>query len=98
MLACSMIHAGEELLGQRSGLAEYARSGATMGIPLRLEPVEPDPFIEALSRPSAAVRPARTGREERERRVELVRRVMRAKRRSRDGTRNGRSAGRTERA
>jgi galactose mutarotase-like enzyme len=34
MLACSMLHAGEELLGQRSGLAAYARSGATMGIPL----------------------------------------------------------------
>jgi aldose 1-epimerase len=34
MLACSMVHAGEELLGQRSGLAAYARSGATMGIPL----------------------------------------------------------------
>jgi hypothetical protein len=34
MLACSMLHAGEELLGQRSGLAAYACSGATMGIPL----------------------------------------------------------------
>lgn len=34
MLACSMSHAGEELLGQRSGLAAYARSGSTMGIPL----------------------------------------------------------------
>ena len=34
MLACSMMHAGEELLGQRSGLATNARSGATMGIPL----------------------------------------------------------------
>ena len=34
ILACSMLHAGEELLGQRSGLAAYARSGATMGIPL----------------------------------------------------------------
>src|SRR5918995_231145 len=34
MLACSMLHAGEELLGRRSGLAAYARSGATMGIPL----------------------------------------------------------------
>ena len=59
-------------------------------MPLRLEPVEPDPFIEALPRPSV-VCPARTGREERERRVELVRRVMRARQRSRDGTRNGRS-------
>src|ERR671911_1629490 len=34
MLACSMVHAGAELLGQRTGLAAYARSGATMGIPL----------------------------------------------------------------
>jgi aldose 1-epimerase len=34
MLACSMLHAGEELLGQRGGLAAYACSGATMGIPL----------------------------------------------------------------
>lgn len=34
MLACSMLHAGEELLGQRSGVAAYARGGATMGIPL----------------------------------------------------------------
>jgi aldose 1-epimerase len=34
MIACSMVHAGEELLGQRPGLAAYARSGATMGIPL----------------------------------------------------------------
>jgi galactose mutarotase-like enzyme len=34
MLACSMLHAGDELLGQRSGVAAYARSGATMGIPL----------------------------------------------------------------
>ena len=34
MIACSMLHAGEQLLGQRSGLAGYARSGATMGIPL----------------------------------------------------------------
>ncbi len=34
MVACSMLHAGDELLGQRSGLASYASSGATMGIPL----------------------------------------------------------------
>src|SRR5215216_6189896 len=34
MVACSMRHAGEELLGRRSGLAAYARTGATMGIPL----------------------------------------------------------------
>ena len=63
-------------------------------MPLRLEPVEPDPFIDALPRPSAV----RTAREERERRVELVRRVMRVKRRSLDGIRNGRPAGRTERS
>ena len=34
MVACSMLHGGEELLGRRSGLAAYARTGATMGIPL----------------------------------------------------------------
>jgi aldose 1-epimerase len=34
MVACSMQHAGEQLLGQRSGLAAYARNGATMGVPL----------------------------------------------------------------
>jgi len=34
MVACSMRHDGEQLLGQRSGLAAYARSGTTMGIPL----------------------------------------------------------------
>jgi aldose 1-epimerase len=34
MVACSLLDAGEELLGQRSGLAVYAGSGATMGIPL----------------------------------------------------------------
>ena len=66
-------------------------------LPLRLKPVEPDPFIEALSRPSA-VRPRVTERQERERRVDLVRRVMRAIGRSRDGTRNGSSVRRTERA
>ena len=63
-------------------------------LPLRLESVEPDPFIEALSQPSAR----RAARAERERRVELVRRVMRAKGHSRDGTRNGLSVRRTERA
>jgi aldose 1-epimerase len=34
MLAFSLRHGGEELLGQRSGLAGYVRDGATMGIPL----------------------------------------------------------------
>ncbi len=34
MAGCSLAHAGEELLHLGGGLAEYARSGATMGIPL----------------------------------------------------------------
>ena len=34
MVACSLRHRGEELLGLRSGLDAYARTGATMGIPL----------------------------------------------------------------
>jgi aldose 1-epimerase len=34
MVCCSLRHRGEELLGQRKGLASYARSGSTMGIPL----------------------------------------------------------------
>jgi aldose 1-epimerase len=34
MLGCSLRHRGEELLGQRGGLAKYAASGSTMGIPL----------------------------------------------------------------
>jgi aldose 1-epimerase len=34
MIGCSLIHDGDELLGQRGGLAAYARTGATMGIPL----------------------------------------------------------------
>lgn len=33
MIGCSLRHRGEELLAQRHGLAEYARSGRTMGIP-----------------------------------------------------------------
>jgi hypothetical protein len=64
--------------------------------PLRMEPVEPDPFIEALAR-STAVRPRLTEREERERRVELVRRLMRIQ--AGDGrARNGWAARRTQRA
>ena len=66
--------------------------------PLRMEPVEPDPFIEALPR-STAVRPRLT--EERERRVELVRRLMRIQvvdGPARDGTRNGWAVRRTQRA
>jgi galactose mutarotase-like enzyme len=34
MIACSLRHRGTELLGQRGGLAKYAASGSTMGIPL----------------------------------------------------------------
>ena len=33
MVGCSLRHRGEELLGQRKGLEEYARSGSTFGIP-----------------------------------------------------------------
>ena len=58
-------------------------------MPLRLEPVEPDPFIEVRPR-SSDVRPRPLEREERERRVELVRRFLRV--------RNGSPSRRTERA
>lgn len=34
MICCSLRHQGEELLGQRGGLARYAETGSTMGIPL----------------------------------------------------------------
>jgi len=34
MIGCSLRHHGVELLGQRGGLAKYADSGSTMGIPL----------------------------------------------------------------
>ena len=34
MVCSSLQHRGQELLGQRGGLAAYVRSGATMGIPL----------------------------------------------------------------
>ena len=34
MIGCSLRHRGAELLGQRRGLAAYAQSGSTMGIPL----------------------------------------------------------------
>ena len=33
LVGCSLTHRGEELLAQRKGLAEYARSGSTFGIP-----------------------------------------------------------------
>ncbi len=34
MIGSSLTHEGQELLGQRKGLAKYAESGSTMGIPL----------------------------------------------------------------
>jgi galactose mutarotase-like enzyme len=34
MVCCSLRHRGEEVLGQRGGLAKYAQSGSSMGIPL----------------------------------------------------------------
>jgi aldose 1-epimerase len=34
MVCCSLRHEGEELLAQNDGLESYARTGATMGIPL----------------------------------------------------------------
>lgn len=34
MVCCSLLHEGEELLAQNDGLEAYARTGATMGIPL----------------------------------------------------------------
>jgi galactose mutarotase-like enzyme len=34
MVGCSLRHRGEELLGQRGGLAKYAEEGSSMGIPL----------------------------------------------------------------
>ncbi len=34
LVGCSLTHRGEELLTQRRGLEEYARSGSTFGIPL----------------------------------------------------------------
>ena len=33
LVGCSLTHRGEELLAQRHGLEEYARSGSTFGIP-----------------------------------------------------------------
>lgn len=33
MICCGLRHRGEELLGQRGGLARYVESGSTMGIP-----------------------------------------------------------------
>jgi galactose mutarotase-like enzyme len=34
MVGCSLLHRGEEVLGQRGGLARYAEAGSSMGIPL----------------------------------------------------------------
>ena len=61
-------------------------------MPLRLEPVQPDPIIEGLPR-FAAVRPRPTAREERERRMELIRRMMHARTDNRPGIRNGLAGG-----
>ena len=33
LVGCSLTHRGEELLSQRKGLEEYARTGSTFGIP-----------------------------------------------------------------
>ena len=33
LVGCSLTHRGDELLGQRKGLEEYARTGSTFGIP-----------------------------------------------------------------
>ncbi len=44
-------------------------------LPLALEPVEPDPFIEALPSPSGPAA-RRAERDERRRRLDLVRRLM----------------------
>jgi hypothetical protein len=68
--------------------------------PLRLQPVEPDPFIEAQAR-SSAVRPRLIEREKRERRVELVRRATRIHAGvgpGNEGIRNGWPTRSTERA
>jgi hypothetical protein len=59
-------------------------------LPLRLQPVEPDPFIERPSRSSGASA-RRTERVRRERRMERVRQLMRV------AARNRRSAATTER-
>jgi hypothetical protein len=63
-------------------------------IPLRLAPVEHDPFVDVPSRASVVARRPRA-REERERRMEVVRGLMRARA---AGIRNGWPAGPTERA
>src|SRR5215471_17718791 len=34
MVGCSLLHDGEEVLGQRGGLARYAAEHSTMGIPI----------------------------------------------------------------
>ena len=63
-------------------------------MPTELEPVEPDPFIEALPRSLDPVA-HRVERELRERRIERVRRLMRM--RTDRGARNGRKASGTDR-
>ena len=68
-------------------------------LPLALEPVEPDPFIDALPSPSGPAT-RRTEREERRRRLDLVRRLLSApagEAPMRYAARNGRPARRTNR-
>ena len=48
MVCCSLVHAGEELLGLRGGLEAYAERGSTMGIPLL------HPWANRLAGPVAA--------------------------------------------
>jgi aldose 1-epimerase len=48
MVCCSLVHAGEELLGLRGGLEAYTERGSTMGIPLL------HPWANRLAGPVAA--------------------------------------------
>jgi hypothetical protein len=63
-------------------------------VPQHLEPVEPDPFIDALP-PSSDPVARRLERELRERRVERVRRLLGV--RAERGVRNGRTVSGTDR-
>lgn len=49
MVGCGLRHRGEELLGQRGGLAKYAETGSSMGIPLL------HPWANRLSGPEYSV-------------------------------------------
>ena len=66
-------------------------------MPRRLEPVQPDPFIEDIA-PSSAARSRLTEREDRVPRVDLVRRFMRVRAGNDPGIRNGWPARATDRA